>query len=66
MGKGELMKASDISDAVAAMEMAYDFIVKNVPGSVSGEMRIREKLIRSSIRLSAELSMIPVEIQADK
>jgi hypothetical protein len=59
------VKASDISEAVAAMEMASQFILEHsIPSAAELDMRTR--LLRSATRLSAELSMIPVEIEAGK
>lgn len=58
------MKASDISDAIKAMQAADKFILNSAPSNVTEEIEVRTNLIRSSIRLQSELSAISVEIRS--
>jgi hypothetical protein len=60
------MKASDIADAVSAMEQASNFIAQNVNGGVLGGGDLRYKLIKSACRLGSYLAVIDVKIEKDQ
>lgn len=60
------MKASQIAQAISAMDEARSFLQLNMPpGNVAGAIRLEHKLFMASIELKAELSVITVGV-ADK
>jgi hypothetical protein len=60
------VKASDIANAISAMEMANEYITANVEPFKSGRSAITHRLYCATLDLKVRLAGIDIKIEADK
>lgn len=64
-GGERVIKASEIADAISAIDAAISFVTASEPGTPR-RVDVREKLIKSRVDLEFGLREIKLTVEADK